>query len=105
MGVIVNRTVIGDDSNRAVKILASFLPQVSLMQGSSAFANYEATGVGLGSSTANIQNYGYSFNSALWMLSCSFLMFTLLGLYLDKVVPSPFGQRLHPCFCFQKSYY
>ena len=105
MGVIVNRSVTGDDVYRSSKMLASIFPQVCLMQGSNIFANYEATGVGLGSSTADVEYIGYSFRSALWMMFASFLIFTLLGLYMDKVIPQPFGKRLHPCFCFQKSYY
>lgn len=105
MGVIVNKSVTGDDVSRSSKMLASIFPQVCLMQGSNIFANYEATGVGLGSSTADVEYIGYSFRSALWMMFASFLIFTMLGLYLDKVVPQPFGKRLHPCFCFQRSYY
>ena len=44
----------GDDVSREAKMFASLLPQVALMQGSAVFAQYEGTGVGLGSSTASV---------------------------------------------------
>lgn len=47
----------------------------------------------------------YSFNSALIMLFIDFLVFFLLGLYMDKVIPSAFGQRMNPCFLCMPSYY
>ena len=75
------------------------------MQGSIQFANYESTGVGLNSSTAAVIYDEYSFNSALWMLFVDFLIFFMMGLYLDKVIPSEFGQRLNPCFLCMPSYY
>jgi len=75
------------------------------MQGASVFANYEGTGVGLNSSTSSVTYMNYSFNTALGMLLFDFALFFLLGLYLDKVIPSDFGQRLNPCFLCMPSYY
>ena len=69
------------------------------------FANYEGTGVGIDALTADVIYQNYSFNSALWMLLFDFVLFFVLGLYLDKIIPSEFGQRLSPCFCFQPNYY
>ena len=39
------------------------------------------------------------------MLCIDFLIFFLIGLYMDKVIPSEFGQRLNPCFLCMPSYY
>ena len=75
------------------------------MQGSIQFATYESTGIGLDSSTANLLYDGYSFNSAIYMLVLDFIIFFLLGLYLDKVIPSQYGQYLKPFFCCSKSYW
>ena len=75
------------------------------MQGSAVFAQYEGTGVGLGASTASVIFGNYSFDSALWMMLLDFFIFFLLGLYMDKVIPSDFGQRLNPCFLCMPSYY
>ena len=49
--------------------------------------------------------YNYSFITSLWMLFLDFVVFTALGLYLDKVIPSNFGQRLSPCFLCMPRYY
>ena len=104
-GVLVNKVVSGEGVTRMSKLLASLLPQVALMQGSVVFANYEGTGVGLSSSTSSVIFDNYSFDSALWMLLIDFVLFFLLGLYLDKVIPSDFGQRSSPVFCCTPSYY
>ena len=105
VGVLLNKVIIGDDITRGVKVIASLLPQVALLQGSVCFANYEGTGVGLDWSTAAVMYQEYSFNTALWMLFVDFLVFSFLGLYIDKVIPSDFGQRLGPCFLCTPSYY
>lgn len=39
------------------------------------------------------------------MLAFDFVLFFTLGLYMDKVIPSDFGQRLSPCFLCTPSYY
>ena len=99
-GVLVDSFVSDQDVTRSSKVAASLLPQVALMQGSTVFAAYEGTGVGLDRSTSSIIYFGYSFDTGLIMLLVDTVIFTILGLYLDKVMPSQFGQRLHPCFCF-----
>lgn len=75
------------------------------MQGSAVFANYEGTGVGINASTAGVIYQEYSFNIALCMLAFDFVLFFGLGFYMDKVLPSSFGQRSHPCFPCMPSYY
>lgn len=69
------------------------------------FAGYEATGVGLTSTTAHEEYDNYKFSAGLWMLFFGLAFFLLLGLYLDSVLPKEFGSKLHPCFCFKKSSY
>ena len=69
------------------------------------FADYEGTGVGLDAATTAIAYNEYSFNTSLWMLLLDFVLFFLIGLYLDKVIPSNFGQRLNPCFICMPSFY
>ena len=90
-GVLVDKVITGDGISRMSKLLASLLPQVALMQGSVVFANYEGTGVGLNSSTSSVIYQEYSFNSALWMLAFDFVLFFMLGLYMDKIIPSDYG--------------
>ena len=69
------------------------------------FANYEGTGVGLNSSTANVMYDNYSFSSSLYMLVIDFAIFFFVGLYLDKVVPMDYGQRMSPWYICTPSYY
>lgn len=69
------------------------------------YANYECTGVGLNPSTASVVFNNYSFNIALYMMAISAIIFTILGLYLDKVIPSTYGKNRHPCFCFSPQFY
>ncbi len=90
-GVLVNKAILDDDVTRMQKLFASLLPQVAVMQGSAVFANYEGTGVGLTSSTSAVLYQEYSFDTALVMLLLDFVLFFVLGLYLDKVLPSSFG--------------
>jgi len=104
-GVLVNKAIADENTSRMQKLFASLLPQVALMQGSNVFANYEGTGAGLNVSTASVLYQEYSFNTALSMLLFDFVLFFLLGLYLDKVIPSDYGQRLSPCFLCQPSFY
>ena len=92
-GVLVYNLVKGegDEVSRSSKLFASLLPQVALMQGSAVFAQYEGTGTGITKSTASVIFGNYSFDTALWMLLLDFCIFFLLGLYMDKIIPSDFG--------------
>ena len=85
--------VTNDGVTYGQKLAASLIPQVAIMQGSKVFSQYETTGVGLDSSTANLLYNDYSFNTALWMLFIDFFLYFILGLYMDKVLPSTYGQR------------
>jgi len=38
-------------------------------------------------------------------MAFDFVLYFALGLYMDKVIPSDFGQRLSPCFLCTPSYY
>ena len=75
------------------------------MQGSSVYANYEGTGVGINFTTAQQEYLNYSFNYALLMLFLDFFIFAFLGLYLDKIIPSSYGKHYHPCFCLSPKFY
>lgn len=36
------------------------------------------------------------------MLLVDTVLWFLLGMYLEAILPKEFGQRRHPCFCFKK---
>ena len=90
-GVLVNTVVKDSDVSHMNKMLGSLLPQVAIMQGSVVFANYEGTGIGLSKDTVSVEYNNFSFNASLYMLIFDFFLYFLLGLYLDKVIPSAYG--------------
>ena len=88
-----------------MKILASIFPTVGIELGANSMGVFENSGIGL-----TWDNYGsvyknYSTANFLNMCTLSFFLFTLLGLYLDKVLPSQFGVRLPPYFFLLPSYW
>ena len=95
----------GDDASRTSKLFASIMPQAALIEGSVVLAEYEGNGIGINKSTAAIVFFNYSFDTALYMLLLDFIIFLLLGLYMDKVLAVGSGQRLSPCFPCMPSYY
>ena len=51
------------------------------------FGSLEGNEIGLDYSNASMEIYNYTFNRGLYMMAISFVFFTVLGLYLDKVLP------------------
>ena len=96
---LFNFAITKNGSGRAGKVAASILPQVASGQTAVVFAEYEGTGVGINWSSAGIVYDDYSFNTGLWMMAASLIVFTALGLYLDAVLPSKYGKRKSPIFC------
>lgn len=94
-----NFAIAGRDTPRVAKMLASLLPQVASGQTAVVFAEYEGTGAGIDWSTAGVIYQNYSFASGLWMMAVGLCAWTLLGLYLDAVLPSKYGKRKSPIFC------
>ena len=68
------------------------------------FGSLEGSGIGLKYSNATMEIYNYTYVRGLYMMILSFFLFTLLGLYLDKVLPRQFGERRSLCFCLSKRF-
>ena len=94
-----NFAISAGSSSRGAKLAASILPQVASGQTAVVFAEYEGTGVGIDWSTAGVVYQDYSFDTGLGMMALSLIVFTLIGLYLDAVLPSKYGKRKSPFFC------
>ena len=92
------------DSPGASKLALSIIPQVAMQQTCAVFGNLEGSGVGLKFSNATEDINNYTFVTGLVMLMVSFLIFGLLGFYLDKVLPKTYGEKLPACFCFTKKF-
>lgn len=47
---------------------------------------------------AEYNNFTVGHGLLMMLLNCFWI--TILGLYMDQVMPKNFGQRRHPCFMF-----
>ena len=61
------------------------------MQGSVVFANYEGNGIGITHDNIHVEYENFAFADSLKMLLFDFVLYFVLGLYLDKIIPSDFG--------------
>ncbi|RLN77865.1 hypothetical protein BBJ28_00025822, partial [Nothophytophthora sp. Chile5] len=73
---------------------ACLLPPVSLSFGVSTIADFEATGTGAGFDNLNSVNVNFRLSTALLMFLLDTVLYTLLGLYFDKVMPKEYGTSL-----------
>ena len=69
------------------------------------FANYEGNGIGVTHDNIHVEYENFAFINSLQMLLFDFVLYFVLGLYLDKIIPSDFGQSLKPWFLCTPSYY
>ena len=60
---------------------------------STIFGEYETRKIGLNEHTMDEKFANYSFKFGLCALGFDFVFFTLLGLYLEKVMPKEYGER------------
>ncbi|KAF0711892.1 hypothetical protein As57867_004984, partial [Aphanomyces stellatus] len=80
-----------DTSPEAGKTLASLLPPVALVFGVSNMAAAETNGVGITFANVNESIKNYRFSTSLIVLLVDCVLYTLLGLYLERVVPKDYG--------------
>ena len=66
---------------------------------------YEMNSVGINFHNINDVYNNYKFSSSLIMMAISFGVLTLLGLYLDNVLPSTYGVRKPIYFCLTPRYW
>ncbi|XP_059428864.1 ABC transporter A family member 1 isoform X1 [Corylus avellana] len=92
-----------------LKVLASFLSPTAFALGSINFADYERAQVGLRWSNIWRASSGVNFVVCLLMMLLDALLYCVIGLYLDKVLPRENGLRypwhfiFHRCFWKKKS--
>ncbi|GLD95408.1 hypothetical protein PINS_up004052 [Pythium insidiosum] len=73
------------------KLRASVFAPVALAFAVQILATAESTGVGLQRSNVHVVSDNYRFDAALAMLLFDSLLYSLLGAYLEKVVPKEYG--------------
>ena len=83
------------DSNvsTTTKNAASLLPTICITLGSGVFLEYEANQYGLTFSNAGQTIDNYQFSTSMGMLFVDFIIYFILALYFDNVLPSPTGNR------------
>lgn len=69
------------------------------------WSDFETSQIGINSTTARQVVAGYTFMEGLWMMIAGLIFWSLIGFYLDAVLPKQFGTRRHPCFMFFPSTY
>jgi len=68
-------------------------------------AGFESSGIGVNHETAGELYDNYTYRRGLILLACSGVLFTLVGLYLDKVLPKEYGQRYPVYFLCMPSFW
>ena len=81
------------------KNAASLLPTISLTLGFDVFVEYEQNQYGLTFSNAGNVVDNYKFSDSIGLLIADFIIYFLLALYFDNVLPSPSGSSL-PLYYF-----
>jgi ATP-binding cassette subfamily A (ABC1) protein 3 len=89
----VSSTLSATTTSETAKNAASILSTVAVNLGCTNFGTFEASGIGLTSSNINATYENYRFSMCLGMMVVSCLVFLVIGLYLDNVLPSAFGLK------------
>ena len=80
----------------SAKIFASLLLPTAFSFGADILADFELAEIGI--STDNWAQDDFSFLTSLGMMAFDTLLYSVLGLYLERVLPSRYGAREHPLF-------
>ncbi|RHZ28886.1 hypothetical protein DYB31_013829, partial [Aphanomyces astaci] len=94
------------DTDERVKTWSCLLAPVALSFGTSALASAETNSLGLSFANANDPFNNFRFATSLWMLAVDVVLYTLLGMYFELVVPKEYGVPLSwhfPCTFWMKS--
>ncbi|GMF14304.1 unnamed protein product [Phytophthora lilii] len=84
---------------------ACILPPVALAFGVQSLATSESTGVGMSFNSSGTVVDNFKFGSAIGMLFFDIILYTLVGLYLERVIPREYGTVEKWYFPVQPSYW
>jgi ATP-binding cassette subfamily A (ABC1) protein 3 len=102
---LANLTLQSESTPYIKKMLVSLLPQVAMCQIATVIAEYESTGVGIRWQNLNSPYLNYTYEEGMGMLVIDLVLFVVLGLWLDKILPKQYGQRESCCFCISPTYW
>ncbi|KAJ0402315.1 hypothetical protein P43SY_008556 [Pythium insidiosum] len=80
-----------ESTSEHAKTASCLLSPVALAQGINIIAQVESIGIGLNTQNAYESIDGFRFISAIWMQLFDFVLYILIGWYLEKVTPKEYG--------------
>jgi hypothetical protein len=97
---------VGDPTvKQGPKSLASLLTTVAISLGCNNLGQFEVSGVGLQGNNLKTVYQNYSIQGCLIVMVISLVLFFLIGLWLDNILPSAYGLRKSFCFCCLPSFW
>ncbi|KUF75756.1 ABC transporter A family member 1 [Phytophthora nicotianae] len=94
-----------DSSAESSKNVACILAPVGLVFGINSLSAAETSQVGISFSTASQRINNFRFSTALWYFAFDTILYTLLGLYFEKVIPKEYGMPEKWYFPLRPSYW
>ncbi|KAH7463694.1 ABC transporter A family member 1 [Phytophthora ramorum] len=89
----------------SAKMIGCLLSPVGLSLGVQVLADSETTGAGVTFANVGSLSNNFRFSTALWMFAFDTVLYTLIGLYFDKVMPKEYGTTLKWYFPVSPSYW
>ncbi len=86
-----NIPILSGTSPYWAKLVLSIIPQTNLYQSAFWICDFEGIGLGLTRSTAWENRYNYSAGEGFVLYGVGGLLWLILGLYLDAVIPTEYG--------------
>ncbi|ETI52083.1 hypothetical protein F443_04692 [Phytophthora nicotianae P1569] len=94
-----------DGTSESTKMIGCIFSPVGLAQGVTVLADAETTGAGVTFSNVSELSHNFRFSTALYMFAFDTVLYTLIGLYFDKVMPKEYGTSLKWYFPVSPSYW
>lgn len=73
------------------KLYACLIPQVAVFLMVPSLGAFESVGIGLNLDNSSVVYKKFVFNQGILMLVLDFLIYTIIGIYLDNVMPRESG--------------
>ena len=83
------------------RLLSGVVPNLNLFHGNHPIWQVHSF-KSISFSTINDIEKSYSITIFFGMAIVSMIVWTLIGLYVSYIIPTEFGTRKHPCFCFMR---
>jgi ATP-binding cassette, subfamily A (ABC1), member 3 len=101
--IVINALVSNKGLSVASLTAASLISQNAVSFGADTFLFPETYSQGITWKNLGDQVNNYSVRIAILMTLANILIFTVLALYLDQVIPNEFGKKRHPLLCLMRA--